>query len=172
MTERQTSSSPRSPVLLRNFWYPVMLGSELRRGQMLRHVLLNQPIIVCRANTGEAFILDDHAFHYMQVLQEPAFKRTTATILPSLDYCSLAKGFGVGYVDIASHDQLRPGIQSALAYAGPVLVRVQTDYSNRKIRWVEAVRAKFTKELTPAQKARFLARVGSRTITGAKRTSD
>jgi len=118
------------------------------------------------------FVLDDHAFHYMQALQEPAFRRTTATILPALDYAALAKGFGVGYVDIALHEQVRPGIQAALAYPGPVLVRVQTDYSNRKIRWVEAVRAKFTKELTPAQKARFLARIGSRTVTGARRTSD
>jgi acetolactate synthase-1/2/3 large subunit len=120
----------------------------------------------------KAFVLDDHAFHYMQMLQEPAFRRTTATYLPALDYGALAKGFGVGYVDIAAHDQLQAGIQAALAHPGPVLVRVQTDYGNRKIRWVEAVRAKFTKELTPAQKARFLARVGARTVTGAKRTSD
>ena len=38
--------------------------------------------------------------------------------------------------------------------------------------FVKAVRAKFTKELSPAQKARFLARVGARTVTGAKRTGD
>jgi acetolactate synthase-1/2/3 large subunit len=127
------------------------------------------------ARTGlpvKFFVLDDNAFHYMQALQEPAFRRTTATVLPALDYPALAKGFGVGYVDIALHDQLHPGVQAALAKPGPVLVRVQTDYSNRKIRWVEAVRAKFGKELTPAQKARFLARIGARTVTGAKRTSD
>ena len=43
-------------------------------------------------------------------------------------------------------------------------MRVQTDYGNRKIRWLEAVRARYTKELTPAQKARFLARIGARAL--------
>jgi acetolactate synthase-1/2/3 large subunit len=45
-----------------------------------------------------------------------------------------------------------------------VLIRVVTDYSQRKIRWIEAVRARFTDELTVAQKARFLARIGSRAL--------
>ncbi|HEY2787250.1 MAG TPA: thiamine pyrophosphate-binding protein [Fimbriiglobus sp.] len=120
----------------------------------------------------KVFVLDDHAFHYMQVLQEPAYRRTTATQLQPLDYRALAQGFGVGYVEICSHDQLASGIKTALCTPGPILIRVQTDYGNRKIRWVEAVRARFTKELTPAQKARFLARVGARTVTGAKRTGD
>ena len=46
------------------------------------------------------FVLDDQAFHYMQVLQKPAYLRTTATILARLDYAALAKGFGVGYQEI------------------------------------------------------------------------
>jgi acetolactate synthase I/II/III large subunit len=45
-----------------------------------------------------------------------------------------------------------------------VLVRVVTDYGKRKIRWIEAVRSRYTKELTTAQKARFLARIGSRAL--------
>ena len=44
----------------------------------------------------------------------------------------------------------------------PVLVRIATDYNTRKIRWIEAVRARFTKELTAAQKTRFLMRIASR----------
>jgi acetolactate synthase-1/2/3 large subunit len=55
-------------------------------------------------------------------------------------------------------------LRGALCHDGPVLVRVLTDYGNRKIRWVEAVRDRYTKELTPAQKARFLARIGSRAV--------
>jgi acetolactate synthase-1/2/3 large subunit len=44
---------------------------------------------------------------------------------------------------------------------------VAADYGNRKIRWIEAVRKRYTKELTAAQKARFLGRIGSRAIHGA-----
>ena len=43
-------------------------------------------------------------------------------------------------------------------------MRVQTDYGNRKIRWIEAVRDRYVKDLTPAQKARFLARIGARAL--------
>jgi acetolactate synthase-1/2/3 large subunit len=118
------------------------------------------------------FVLDDHAFHYMQMLQLPAFKRTTATTLPKLDYKGLASGFGVAYVEAISAGQLNDAVAAALAHKGPVLVRIATDYGDRKIRWVEAVRDRFTKGLSPAQKARFLARVGVRTMTGAGRGSD
>src|SRR5262249_13398719 len=38
------------------------------------------------------FILDDQAYQYMQVLQKPAYLRTTATTLARLDYAALAKG--------------------------------------------------------------------------------
>ena len=37
-----------------------------------------------------------------------------------------------------------------------------TDYGDRKIRWIEAVRDRFIDELMAAQKARFLARIGAR----------
>ena len=69
----------------------------------------------------KVFLLDDHAFHYMQVLQEPAFRRTTATVLPTLDYRALAQGFGVGYVEICSHDQLSNGIKTAHLHSWPRL---------------------------------------------------
>ncbi|MBP3959351.1 thiamine pyrophosphate-binding protein [Gemmata sp. G18] len=109
-------------------------------------------------------ILDDQAYHYMQMLQKPAYLRTTATILTRLDYKALAQAFGVGYVEINSHAELEAKLRGAVCYDGPVLVRVLTDYSKRKVRWVDAVRARYTKELTAAQKARFLARIGSRAI--------
>jgi acetolactate synthase-1/2/3 large subunit len=110
------------------------------------------------------FVLDDQAYHYMQALQKPAYLRTTATFLAHVDYAALAKGFGVAYADIASADQLDGAIQAVMAHPGPVLVRVCTDYRKLKIRWIEAVRKQFTNGLTPAQKVRFLARVGSRAL--------
>ena len=49
------------------------------------------------------FVLDDQAYHYMQMLQKPAYLRTTATILARLDYKALAQAFGVAYPEIVSH---------------------------------------------------------------------
>jgi acetolactate synthase-1/2/3 large subunit len=110
------------------------------------------------------FVLDDHAYHYMQMLQKPAYLRTTATILAHLDYAALAQALGVGYQEITATAQLDAGVRSALCQAGPVLVRVATDYGKRPIRWLQAVRKKYTKELTFEQKARFLARIGARAL--------
>jgi acetolactate synthase-1/2/3 large subunit len=109
-------------------------------------------------------ILDDQAYHYMQMLQKPAYLRTTATILARLDYKALAQGFGLAYTEIGSHADLESKLRGALGHDGPVLVRVATDYGQRNIRWVDAVRARYTRELTAAQKARFLARIGTRAI--------
>lgn len=111
------------------------------------------------------FVLDDQAYHYMQMLQKPAYLRTTATILAKMDYQSLAAGFGVAYLEIKSDNRLEENIRAAVNHPGPILVRVITDYRERKIRWIEAVRRKYTQELTAAQKARFLARIGSRAVS-------
>jgi acetolactate synthase-1/2/3 large subunit len=113
-------------------------------------------------------ILDDQAYHYMQMLQLPAYLRTTATILTRLDYKALAAAFGVAYTEVISTAELEPKLRGAVAHPGPVLVRVATDYGKRSVRWVDAVRARYTKELTPAQKARFLARIGSRVVHSDK----
>jgi acetolactate synthase-1/2/3 large subunit len=110
------------------------------------------------------FVLDDQAYHYMQLLQMPAYLRTTATILARLDYGALAQALGVGFQEIASTTDLEAGIRGALCQDGPVLIRVVTDYRRRPIRWIKAARAKYTRELTTAQKARFLARVGTRAL--------
>jgi acetolactate synthase-1/2/3 large subunit len=110
------------------------------------------------------FILDDQAYHYMQMLQKAAYLRTTATILAHIDYRALAQGFGLAYQEILNHDELDAGVRGAMCYNGPVLVRVATDYGKRKIRWLEAVRKRYTQELTAGQKARFLARIGVRAI--------
>ena len=47
---------------------------------------------------------------------------------------------------------------------GPVLVRLATDYRGRPVRWINAARGRYVNELTPDQKVRFLARVGSRAL--------
>ncbi|MFO0826261.1 MAG: thiamine pyrophosphate-binding protein [Gemmataceae bacterium] len=109
-------------------------------------------------------ILDDQAYHYMQMLQKPAYLRTTATVLARMDYKALSQALGVAYTEIATHAELEPKLRGAMMHDGPVLVRVMTDYGKRKIRWIEAVRDRYLNELTLQQKARFLARVGSRAI--------
>jgi acetolactate synthase-1/2/3 large subunit len=110
------------------------------------------------------FILDDQAYHYMQVLQKAAYRRTTATILAHLDYPALAKALGLTYQEIGSTADLEEGINGALACEGPVLVRVVTDYGKRPVRWINAAKDRYQKELTSAQKARFLARISSRAL--------
>ncbi|MEZ6140115.1 MAG: thiamine pyrophosphate-binding protein [Zavarzinella sp.] len=110
------------------------------------------------------FILDDQAYHYMQMLQKAAYLRTTATILARMNYPEMAKAFGLGYLEIDHTSKLSSGIKAALEYPGPVLVRVVTDYRDRSIRWLEAVRRRYTRELTTAQKLRFGSRLGSRAI--------
>jgi acetolactate synthase-1/2/3 large subunit len=110
------------------------------------------------------FVLDDQTYHYMQLLQLPAYLRTTATILARLDYQALAQGFGVAYQEISATGDLEGCIRGVLCHDGPVLVRVVTDYRRRPVRWIKAVRDKFSKELTTEQKIRFLARIGSRAL--------
>ncbi|MCI0455746.1 MAG: thiamine pyrophosphate-binding protein [Gemmataceae bacterium] len=110
------------------------------------------------------FVLDDQAYHYMQLLQLPAYLRTTATILARLDYRALAQGFGVAYQEIATTAELEGGIRGAMCHPGPVLVRVVTDYRGRPIRWISAARGRFIDELSWPQRVRFLARIGTRAL--------
>jgi acetolactate synthase-1/2/3 large subunit len=111
------------------------------------------------------FILDDQAYHYMQVLQNQAYRRTTATFLARLDYAALAKGFGVGYGEIQDGRDLEGQIRGWLGQPGPVLVRVVTDYGDRRCRWIDAVRKQYTRELSADQKVRFAARLGARSVS-------
>jgi acetolactate synthase-1/2/3 large subunit len=110
------------------------------------------------------FVLDDQAYGIMQALQKPAYLRTTATILARLDYGALARALGVGYQEILCTSDLEPCIRGALEMPGPVLTRVATDYRKRPIRWLEAVKSRYKKELTTEQKVRFAARLGVRAL--------
>lgn len=110
------------------------------------------------------FIIDDQAYHYMQELQESAYRRTTATMLARLNYRALADGWGLAYQEILSNDDVESKLRGIWAHNGPVLVRVATDYRGREVRWINAARARYTNELTADQKARFAARIGSRAL--------
>jgi acetolactate synthase-1/2/3 large subunit len=110
------------------------------------------------------FILNDDAYHYMQVLQKQAYKRTTATVLAHLDYAALARGLGVEYAEISTMHDLEGQVRGVLATPGPVLVNVVTGYSKRKCRWIQAVKKRYTEELTTEQKLRFAARLGARSL--------
>jgi acetolactate synthase-1/2/3 large subunit len=110
------------------------------------------------------FVLDNQVYYYMQVLQERAYRRTTATVLAYLDYASLAKGLGLTHVLLDSPNDLDASVRGILEMPGPVLVSVPTDYGKRKIRWIEAVSDRFTQELSTEQRVRFLARLGRRTV--------
>src|SRR5207302_1934461 len=98
------------------------------------------------------FVLDDQAYHYMQELQEPAYRRTTATVLARLDYRAFALAMGLAYQEISGNEDLEPRLRGALEHPGPVLTRVVTDYRNRPVRWIKAAKARFTSELTRDQK--------------------
>jgi acetolactate synthase-1/2/3 large subunit len=110
------------------------------------------------------FVFDDQAYRYMQILQEQAYKRTTATMLARLDYAALAKGLGVGHVELDSGCDLEAALRGVLALPGPVLVNVRVDHGKRPMRWIKAVRGRFTEELSTGQKMRFLARMGARSL--------
>jgi acetolactate synthase-1/2/3 large subunit len=110
------------------------------------------------------FVLDDQAYHYMQALQQQAYRRTTATMLARLDYTALAKGFGVEHAEIFDGRDLEAQIRGILALPGPVLTNVHVDYGKRPCRWINAVRKKYTGELSTEQKVRFAARLGARSL--------
>jgi acetolactate synthase-1/2/3 large subunit len=118
------------------------------------------------------FVLDDQTYHYMQLLQLPAYLRTTATVLARLDYAALAQALGVGYHEITATANVEAAVRGALCQDGPVLVRVAVDYTRRPIRWISAARRRFTRELHTDQQIRFLARIGSRAVHPATREND
>ena len=62
------------------------------------------------------FVLDDGGYHYMQMLQEPVYRRTTATEIARIDYAAFAQGVGIGYNQITDNSRrarrhsARPGV--------------------------------------------------------------
>jgi acetolactate synthase-1/2/3 large subunit len=115
------------------------------------------------------FVLDDGAYHYMQMLQEPVYRRTTATEIARIDFAAFAAGVGLTYNQIACNPEIAGGVARALGTPGPVLTRVVVSYEGREMRWLNALRSTYIKRLPNDQKLRMASRVGVRTL---QRTSD
>jgi acetolactate synthase-1/2/3 large subunit len=111
------------------------------------------------------FVLDDGAYHYMQMLQEPVYRRTTATEIARIDYAAFAQAVGLTYNQIADNADALAGIERALACPGPVLTRVVVSYEGREIRWLNALRSQYVKQLPNRDKLRLAARIGVRALT-------
>jgi len=110
------------------------------------------------------FVLDDGAYHYMQMLQEPLFRRTTATELARIDYAGFARGVGLGYNEICQNADVAPGIARALGHPGPILTRVAISYEGREIRWLNAAKSAYLKRMPGDQKVRVATRVAGRSL--------
>jgi acetolactate synthase-1/2/3 large subunit len=111
------------------------------------------------------FVLDDGAYHYMQMLQEPVYRRTTATEIARIDYPAFAQAVGLAYNEISDNADALSGIQRALACPGPVLTRVVASYEGREIRWLSALRARYVSQLPNRDKLRLAARIGVRALS-------
>jgi len=110
------------------------------------------------------FVFDDGTYHYMQMLQEPVYRRTTATELARIDYAAFAQGLGLAYNHIGGNTEIGQGLARALATPGPVLTRVVVSYEGREIRWLNALKSTYLKRLPNDQKIRMASRVGVRTL--------
>src|SRR5205814_1112875 len=108
-------------------------GATIRRPpcpQLWQQIQKWRQVDRCEALTARAglpvkfFVFDDGAYHYMQMLQEPLYRRTTATEIARVDYAAFAQSVGLTFNPIASNADVLPGIQRALATPGPVLTQV------------------------------------------------
>ncbi len=111
------------------------------------------------------FVFDDGAYHYMQMLQEPVYRRTTATDIARIDFAAFAQSVGLTFNQIASNADVLQGIQRALACPGPVLTQVIVSYEGREMRWLGALRSQYIKALPGRQKIRLATRIGVRTVS-------
>ena len=110
------------------------------------------------------FVLDDGAYHYMQMLQEPTFRRTTATELARVDFAAYAAAMGLAYNVICQNAELPGGVAGAIAHPGPTLTRVVISYEGREIRWLNAAKSSYIKHLSGDQKLRMGTRIAARTL--------
>jgi acetolactate synthase-1/2/3 large subunit len=108
------------------------------------------------------FILDDGAYHYMQMLQQPTFRRTTATEIAELDFRAISAGLRLAYNEIGHNGDVPAGIARALATPGPVLTRVCVSYKGRDIRWLNALKDSYIDHLSTGQKVRMASRIAVR----------
>lgn len=110
------------------------------------------------------FVFDDGAYHYMQMLQEPVYGRTTATEIARLDFAAMARGLGLAYNEINANEQVPGGLAWSLGCAGPVLTRVCISYDGRELRWLKALRRSYLDKLSGLQVARVAGRSATRSL--------
>jgi acetolactate synthase I/II/III large subunit len=110
------------------------------------------------------FVLDDGAYHYMQMLQEPTFRRTTATELARVDFGAYAAAMGLAYNTICQNGDLPDGVARAIAHPGPILTRVVVSYEGREMRWLNAAKGAYIKHLSGDQKLRMGTRIAARSL--------
>src|SRR5262249_13308867 len=111
------------------------------------------------------FVLEDGAYHYMQMLQEPLYRRTTATEIARIDYAAFAQAMGLSFNQIAGNADVLPGLQRSLATPGPVLTQVIVSYEGREMRWLNALRSQYIQKLPNSQKVRLATRIGVRALS-------
>jgi acetolactate synthase-1/2/3 large subunit len=111
------------------------------------------------------FVFDDGAYHYMQMLQEPVYRRTTATEIARIDYAAFAQSVGLSFNQIAGNADVLPGLQRALAIPGPVLTQIIVSYEGRAMRWLGALRSQYIQKLPNNQKVRLATRIGVRALS-------
>ena len=109
-------------------------------------------------------MLDDGAYHYMQMLQQPLYRRTTATQLAPIDYVAFARAMGLAYIRIGTNDQVPGSLHSALTYPGPILIHVCISYKGRELRWLSALRASYLDKLDTPEKLRLGTKVAVRSV--------
>ena len=110
------------------------------------------------------FVLDDGAYHYMQMFQNPSYRRTTATELARVDFGAYAQAMGLGYNVIGNNADIPAGLARTLNYPGPILTRVCISYEGRDIRWLSAAKGAYLNHLSGDQKLRLANRVVSRSL--------
>ncbi len=113
----------------------------------------------------KCFVFDDGAYHYMRMLQEPVYRRTTATEIARIDYAAFAQAVGLGFNQIARNADVLPGLQRALATPGPILTQVIVSYEGREMRWLGALRSQYIQKLPNSQKVRLATRIGVRALS-------
>ena len=110
------------------------------------------------------FVFDDGTYHYMQMLQEPVYRRTTATEIARINYAAFAQGVGLAYNEIPHNADIGCGLERALSYPGPILTRVVIGYEGRELRWLTALKSTYFRKLPNDQKVRMAARIGVRSV--------
>ncbi len=59
----QQPGTEQVPAFLRDLWYMAALASDVRRGQVIRRILLGEPVVIGRMRDGTPFALRDICPH-------------------------------------------------------------------------------------------------------------